>query len=48
MPPKHAVSYDINDRILCKYGDLYYEGKIVAITMKNNEKVFTVHYQVLF
>lgn len=45
MPPKHAVSYDINDRILCKYGDLYYEGKIVAITMKNNEKVFTVHYQ---
>ncbi|KAE9416376.1 hypothetical protein Angca_007466 [Angiostrongylus cantonensis] len=37
--------YELNDRILCKYGDLYYEGKIVNISTNNEGRVFRVHYQ---
>ncbi|VDL85670.1 unnamed protein product [Nippostrongylus brasiliensis] len=47
MPPKKipAVTYELNDRILCKYGDLYYEGKIVNVSTEDKERIFTVHYQ---
>ncbi|KJH52154.1 hypothetical protein DICVIV_01619 [Dictyocaulus viviparus] len=41
---KH-MSYELNDRILCKYGDLYYEGKIVNISTNADGRVFRVHYQ---
>ncbi|ETN85950.1 hypothetical protein NECAME_16559 [Necator americanus] len=45
MPPKPSTSYELNDRILCNYNGIYYEGKIVNVSLVDGERVFTVHYQ---
>ncbi|XGW02354.1 hypothetical protein V3C99_014412 [Haemonchus contortus] len=45
MPPKHAITYELHDKVLCKYKDYYYAGKIVNVSTKDNERMFTVHYQ---
>ncbi|KAK5981231.1 MRG domain-containing protein [Trichostrongylus colubriformis] len=45
MPPKHAVTYGLNDKVLCKFKDFYYAGKIVNVSTKDGERLFTVHYQ---
>ncbi|VDK56494.1 unnamed protein product [Cylicostephanus goldi] len=43
MPQK--PSYDLNDRILCNYKGIYYEGKIISVAVQDGERIFTVHYQ---
>ncbi|KAK6010762.1 hypothetical protein OSTOST_24171, partial [Ostertagia ostertagi] len=45
MPPKHVVTYGLNDNVLCKYKGYYYAGKIVNITIKDGERAYTVHYK---
>ncbi|EPB78236.1 hypothetical protein ANCCEY_02704 [Ancylostoma ceylanicum] len=45
MPQKPQVSYQLNDRILCNYNGIHYEGKIVNVSVEDGERVFTVHYQ---
>ncbi|KIH53454.1 hypothetical protein ANCDUO_16420 [Ancylostoma duodenale] len=45
MPQKPPVSYQLNDRILCNYNGIHYEGKIVNVSVEDGERVFTVHYQ---
>lgn len=42
------VSWSLNDRVLCRYpnSEIYYEAKIIGITSKDGESLFTVHYQV--
>ncbi|CAJ0589609.1 unnamed protein product [Cylicocyclus nassatus] len=44
-PKKEMKKYDVNEKVLCKHGQYYYEAKITEIAEEDGETVYIVHYQ---
>ncbi|KIH43308.1 hypothetical protein ANCDUO_26689 [Ancylostoma duodenale] len=43
---KDMKKYEVNEKVLCKHGQYYYEAKIIEIAEEDGETVYIVHYQV--
>ncbi|KHJ84509.1 hypothetical protein OESDEN_15775 [Oesophagostomum dentatum] len=44
-PKKDTKKYEVNEKVLCKHGQYYYEAKITEIAEEDGETVYIVHYQ---
>ncbi|EYC45232.1 hypothetical protein Y032_0435g1420 [Ancylostoma ceylanicum] len=42
---KDMKKYEVNEKVLCKHGQYYYEAKIIEIAEEDGETVYIVHYQ---